>query len=184
MSRSGSRPRGFTLIEVMVVTAIIGILASVAFPELTRLLYRARGAERREVLYAIKRGVEDLYVQNGALPKDELLGECQPSCSPPTAARRNPDWAAGDWKLILRGSSGGPDIEGALFYSYAFKATKVAGGRDTLDLWAIGDLDGDGSLATFWARWERVDGVFRTYENAAWQSPIGWVERGIEDVNF
>ncbi|HYG66225.1 MAG TPA: hypothetical protein VD838_01150, partial [Anaeromyxobacteraceae bacterium] len=133
----------------------------------------------------IKRGVEDLYVQRGALPKAELIGTCQPTC-PPTSVKRVADWSAGDWKEILRSAagSGAPDIEGTLYYSYTFTATVSDDGHDTLEIHALGDLDGDGAVSDFKVVYERVDGVFRTYEDGAWQYPLGWIDRGGDDGKF
>jgi prepilin-type N-terminal cleavage/methylation domain-containing protein len=184
MSRTRAGARGFTLIELMITVAIIGILSSIAIPEFQRLALRARQAERRHVVSTIKRGVEDVYVQRGALPRN-LAGACQPSC-PPANTRRVANWSAGDWKEILRsvGGSGAPDIEGSVYYSYQFAATAQANARDTLDIWAHGDLDGDGDVSMLWVRYERVDGVFRTYEDVAWQTPVGWLDRGADDGKF
>ena len=47
------RPRGFTLIELMIVVAIIGILASIAVPNFMKFQARARQSEAKTNLKAV-----------------------------------------------------------------------------------------------------------------------------------
>ena len=59
--------KGFTLIELMIVIAIVGILAAVALPAYTNYTERAKFAEVINATQAIKVAVEECYARTGAL---------------------------------------------------------------------------------------------------------------------
>ena len=58
----------FSLIELMITIAIIGVLATIAIPSYESYLIRARVVEGLGVLDQLKQMSVDFYNQNGALP--------------------------------------------------------------------------------------------------------------------
>ena len=76
--------RGFTLIEVMVTGAVIGVLATLAIPSYHQRIVRGQVTESLQLTEAIKADVEAYYRQNrrfpannatiGLPPPDKLIG--------------------------------------------------------------------------------------------------------------
>ncbi|MBS0422512.1 MAG: pilin [Proteobacteria bacterium] len=64
--------KGFTLIELMIVVAIIGILAAIAIPAYQDYTIRAQVTEGLNLIDATKVAVADFYTQNGVMPKADL----------------------------------------------------------------------------------------------------------------
>jgi len=62
--------KGFTLIELMIVVAIIGILAAVAIPAYSDYTTRAQVTEGLNLASAAKTAVSESYTSNGAWPAD------------------------------------------------------------------------------------------------------------------
>lgn len=136
MTAAQSRARGFTLIELMVVTAIIGLLASVAVPVYVRATLRARTAERGTILQSMRTGIEDAFVRN-LVPPGGLHGNPNPAGVPGPSKRafRNMD---GDWRLI------NVVVQGDTYYTYEFVAVEAQANTAAIyTMSAVGDLDGD-----------------------------------------
>jgi len=66
--RTHSRQAGFTLIEVMIVVAVIGILAAVAMPTFRDYSARAKVTEALIQLNNCRNTVQEVYMSGGSLP--------------------------------------------------------------------------------------------------------------------
>ncbi len=62
--------QGFTLIELMIVVAIIGILASLAIPAYQSYTIRAQISEGLNLAGPLKNALASFYNENGAFPAD------------------------------------------------------------------------------------------------------------------
>ena len=62
--------KGFTLIELMIVVAIIGILAAIAIPAYQDYTIRAQVTEGLNLAAAVKAGVAEAYANTGSWPAD------------------------------------------------------------------------------------------------------------------
>ena len=70
-NQSKSQEAGFTLIEVMVVVAIIGILVAVAVPQYQDYIARSRIVEGMNLSSSAKLAVTEAFASRGTIPMDE-----------------------------------------------------------------------------------------------------------------
>ncbi len=66
--------QGFTLIELMIVVAIIGILAAIAIPAYQDYIARAQMTEAMSLASGLKTAVVEHYTQTGTCPSNGTAG--------------------------------------------------------------------------------------------------------------
>jgi general secretion pathway protein G len=102
--------RGFTLIELMIVIAIMGILISIAQPNLKNSLIRAREAVLKEDLFQMRDAVDQYYADNGKYPATlkDLVNAQERTKSYLRDIPRDPFTGADDWITVApEGEEGG-----------------------------------------------------------------------------
>jgi general secretion pathway protein G len=94
--------RGFTLLELMIVMAIMGILITIAQPSLKSSIIRAREAVLREDLFQIRDAIDQYYADNGKYPAQlsDLVNQAEKSKSYLRELPKDPFTAAPDWITV------------------------------------------------------------------------------------
>jgi prepilin-type N-terminal cleavage/methylation domain-containing protein len=167
-------PKGFTLVELMVVVAIIGILASVAVPNFMKYTLRAKASERVYVNKEIRRGVEDYWTLNGRFPQGSatastLYCSYNPPFPPTTTKRPMQVRAWDDWKALNL------QVEGTLYNSYY-----VYGQANPFFTYyyplIYGDIDGNKIYYVGW--------TFRQLNNGVWQDLSSYPPPGSPQADY
>jgi general secretion pathway protein G len=95
--RNGSRP-GFTLIELMIVMAIIAVLVSVAVPMYQKSVVRARETVLRQNLFTLRTVIDEYTYDKGKAPQSlqDLVNEGYLRQIP-----IDPMTGQADWEIIM-----------------------------------------------------------------------------------
>ena len=147
--------RGFTLIELMIVVAVIGILSAIAIPAFQSYIYRSRTVEAVTFLGEIRQRQESYRAEFGqycsvsAAPGSDIAGGAWAPAGGPYASGTKVGWSGGPGTWDQLGAA--PD--GLVTFQYRTTAgppgTRPAvPGYDGTDFWYIAqaraDLDADG----------------------------------------
>jgi type IV pilus assembly protein PilA len=108
--------KGFTLIELMIVVAIIGILAAIAIPAYQNYTIRAQVTEGLNLADGWKTSVSEFYAQNGTFPQSVTTDA--------TAASNTVMYAAG--ATTGKYVSGVQMVKGAITVTYSNATPYVA----------------------------------------------------------
>jgi type IV pilus assembly protein PilA len=76
-----SEQQGFTLVELMIVVAIIGTLSALAIPAYQNYLIRAQVSEGLNLVGPVKNAVTEFHEQNGVYPADNAAAAIAPPAS-------------------------------------------------------------------------------------------------------
>ena len=143
------RRGGFTLIELMIVVAIIGILAAIAIPNFLRFQLRAKSSEGKTNLAAIRTAQEGFFSEFGLY----IAADQHPVDLP---GSQKAVWDNTDQEHGFNVVGWAP--EGDVYFQYEVEATDAGDDPPAFTAAAVADIDGDGGDLQVWGYRKSVTG--------------------------
>jgi type IV pilus assembly protein PilA len=158
---------GFTLIELMIVVAIVGILAVLGIYGVRKYLANAKTAEARNSLGQMSKDAATAYeresmtggilgVSTSAAMSRQLCVSASHTVPATSASIKGSKYQSdtAEWNTDAQGNSGFACLKFSMdqpqYYEYSYVSSGAGTANSTFTAQANGDLNGDGTLSTFY----------------------------------